>query len=71
MTLPIIPPESNERWLNACDIAGRLGIKPRTVTLWVRQGRLPAYRLGRYLRFKWDEVEHALTATCKVGGNND
>ena len=71
MKLPKLPPDISERWLNTCDIAGRLGIKPRTAALWARQGRLPAYRLGRYLRFKWDEVERALMATCKVGGKND
>jgi excisionase family DNA binding protein len=69
MKPPIVPPESSERWLNTHDIAGRLGIKPRTVALWARQGRLPAYRLGRYLRFKWDEVERALATTCRVNSN--
>jgi hypothetical protein len=29
-------------------------------------GRLPAYRIGIYLRFKWAEVEQHLAATCKV-----
>jgi excisionase family DNA binding protein len=71
MKTPIIPVDNRERWLNTSDIAGRLGIRPRTAALWARQGRLPAYRLGRYLRFKWDEVERALTATCKIGGKND
>ena len=68
MKTPIIPVDNRERWLNTSDIAGRLGIKPRTAALWARQGRLPAYRLGRYLRFKWDEVERSLAATCRVVG---
>ena len=66
MKTPIVPPESAERWLNADEVANRIGLQPRTVALWVRQGRLPAYRLGRHLRFKWDEVERALAATCRV-----
>jgi excisionase family DNA binding protein len=69
--LPVIPPDSRERWLNTNDIAARLLIQPRTAALWARQGRLPAYRLGRYLRFKWDEVERSLAATCRVVGQNE
>jgi len=59
---------SKERLLSAQEVAERLGIKPRTVALWAREGRLPAYRLGRYLRFKWELVERALDVTCQVGG---
>jgi excisionase family DNA binding protein len=55
-----------ERWLTANDVAARLHIRPRTVALWAQQGRLPAYRLGNYLRFRWDEVENALAASCRV-----
>jgi excisionase family DNA binding protein len=61
---------SGERLLSAREVGERLGIKPRTVSLWVRQGRLPAYRVGRYLRFDWDEVTRALEATCRVGGES-
>jgi len=59
-------PQSPERWLNVHDVAARLGIKPRTAALWARQGRLPAYRVGRYLRFRWAEIESAMAATCRV-----
>ena len=62
--LPLIPQRSGsgsgEGLLTAEDIAARLFIKPRTAALWVRQGRLPAYRIGRKLAFKWEEVERAL-----------
>lgn len=56
----------NERWLTIQDVAALLQFRPRTVALWVRQGRLPAYRLGRKLRFKAGEIERALAATCRV-----
>ena len=52
--------EPGERLLTAEDISARLFIKPRTAALWARQGRIPAYRIGRKLGFKWEEVERAL-----------
>jgi len=67
--LPVIPPNSPEQWLNTRDVAARLLVQPRTVADWARNGRLPAYRLGRLIRFKWDEVERALAETCRVPTN--
>ena len=55
-----LPPTFPERLLTAKEISPRLFIKPRTAALWARQGRLPAYRIGRKLGFKWEEVERAL-----------
>lgn len=67
--LPVIPPDCRERLLNTREVAARLLVQPRTVADWARNGRLPAYRLGRLIRFKWDEVERALAATCRVPTN--
>lgn len=53
-------------YLTKGEVAKRLGVKPKTVGEWANQGRLPAYRLGPYLRFKWAEVEAHLAATCRV-----
>ena len=64
--LPVVPPNSPERWMNCRDVAARLLVQPRTVGDWARTGRLPAYRLGRLLRFRWEEVERALAATCRL-----
>jgi len=67
--LPTLPPDYRERLLNTREVAAGLLIRPRTAALWARQGRLPSYRLGRLLRFKWDEVERALASTCRVPTN--
>lgn len=37
-------------------LAEQLGIKTQTVYLWVRQKRLPFYRVGRLVKFDLDEV---------------
>ncbi len=45
-----------------CDeVAKRLGIHISTIRAWVREGRIPAYRLGgRFTRVAWEEVLGAL-----------
>lgn len=57
---------AGEGYLDKVAVAKRLGVKPKTVGEWANQGKLPAYRLGPYLRFKWAEVEAHLAATCRV-----
>ena len=71
MKAPAIPAQPVQRWLNTHDVAVRLGIKPRTVALWARQGRLPAYHVGRYLRFRWEEIETAMAASCRVRASKE
>ena len=41
------------RWLTAADAAHYLGIKPRTLLLWARQGRIPACALTGTKRHAW------------------
>ncbi len=42
--------------ISANEVAERLGIKCQTVYLWVRQRRIPFYRVGRLVKFDEDEV---------------
>ena len=55
-----------EGYLDKVAVAKRLGLRPRTVGEWAKQGKLPAYRVGACLRFKWAEVENYLDDTCRV-----
>ena len=41
------------RWLTATEAALYLGIKPRTILLWARQGRIPACALTGTKRHVW------------------
>ena len=59
---------AGEGYLDKVAVAKRLGLRPRTVAQWARQGRLPWYRFGRYLRFSWEEVQVRLAETCRVAG---
>jgi excisionase family DNA binding protein len=43
--------------ISATETASRLGLKPATIRRWVRNGSLPAIRLGgRTLRFDMDAI---------------
>ncbi len=41
------------RWLTATEAAEYLGINPRTILLWARQGRIRAYVLSGMKRHMW------------------
>jgi excisionase family DNA binding protein len=49
--------------VDADAIADDLHVNPETVRKWVREGRIPSYRAGRYLRFDPVEVRGALRAS--------
>ena len=56
-------------WLTASEAAAYLKVKPRSLLLWVRQGKLPAYALSgtkrRIWRFRKEDLDSALLA-CPV-----
>lgn len=53
------------RWLSTADAASRLGITPRTLYRFIDEGQLPAYRFGRVIRLKADEVD-AFIESCRI-----
>ena len=56
-----------EVFIDKREIGRRLGIKPRTCDQWMKEGRLPFYRISRRaIRFRWSEVQAHLAATCRV-----
>jgi excisionase family DNA binding protein len=46
--------------LTASELAAQLGISPRSVYLYAKQGTLPYLRIGRHLRFELETVVGAL-----------
>ena len=55
-----------EGYVDKVAVALRLGVSPRTVSEWANEGKLPAYRIGRWLRFKWPEVEEHMADKFRV-----
>ena len=45
------------RWLSTAEAARKLGITPRTLYRFIDEGQLPAYRFGRVIRLKDQEVD--------------
>ncbi|MEY2454083.1 MAG: hypothetical protein QOD92_3657 [Acidimicrobiaceae bacterium] len=53
------------QWLSTAEAAKRLGITPRTLYRFIDQGDIPAYRFGRVIRLKADEVD-TFIESCKI-----
>ncbi len=60
---PATPDEIS--WLSTADAADRLGITPRTLYRFIDEGQLPAYRFGRVIRLKQNEVESFIDS-CRI-----
>ena len=56
---------SEIRWLSTAESARRLGITPRTLYRFIDEGQLPAYRFGRVIRLKEEEVE-SFIESCRI-----
>jgi excisionase family DNA binding protein len=58
-------------WLDSGEAAAHLKVKPRTLLLWVRQGKVPAYALSgthrRTWRFRRAELDTALLSHPVLG----
>lgn len=46
--------------------AKRLGVSPRTLDIWMRQGRVPFIKIGRTVRFSPGDVDAHLLKNCRV-----
>jgi len=55
-----------ERFIDKHEVSRRLMTSVRTVEYWMRDGRLPYYKLGVLVRFKWSEVEQHLGRHCRI-----
>lgn len=57
--------QSEIKWMSTAEAAGYLGITPRTLYRFIDEGQLPAYRFGRVIRLKANEVS-AFIETCRI-----
>jgi hypothetical protein len=53
---------ASDRLLNKPELAARLRRSPRTVDLWMRQGKLPYLKIGKTVLFRWPDVLEKLNA---------
>ena len=47
----------SERWLSVEEIAEHLGVSKDSIYAWINKKRMPAHRIGRFWKFKVDEVD--------------
>jgi excisionase family DNA binding protein len=59
--------ETEINWLTASEAATYLKVKPRSLLLWVRQGKMQAYALSgtkrRIWRFRRQDLDNALLSS--------
>ena len=52
--------ESDGQLLTTRELARRLKVTERTIENWRKDGRIPALKIGRAVRFLWSEVIDSL-----------
>ncbi len=53
----------NEKLLTPTDVANRLQVNERTVTLWLRKGHLRGFKIGKEWRISPDDLQAFLEAS--------
>lgn len=46
-----------EKWVNLEDIADYLSVSKDTIRAWMKDGKIPFYRVGKRYKFKISEVD--------------
>ncbi len=54
------------RLLTPTDVANRLQVNERTVTLWLRKGRLRGFKVGKEWRISPDDLQAFLEASANM-----
>lgn len=60
-------PEMEDRWLSVEEISKHLGVSIDTVYRWIDKHEMPAHRMGRFWKFKKNEID----SWVKAGGAAD
>lgn len=48
----------NDKWVNVNDIADYLSVSTDTIRSWIRQEKIPCYKLGKMYKFKLSEIDN-------------
>ena len=46
-----------ERWVSVNDISAHLGVNKDTIHKWIKNGSIPAHRVGKLWKFKISEID--------------
>jgi len=67
----MVSEELKDKWFNIEDIAEYLSITQDTARTWVRDGMLPAYKVGKRYKFKLSEIDEWVRSGKIADGGND
>lgn len=62
------PTPTPQKYETLAQVSERTGIGQRTIRRYVAEGRLVAYRIGRVLRFRPEDVDAMFTPTNQWSG---
>lgn len=54
--------KNEDRWLSVEEIGKYLGVSSDTVYRWIDKHKMPAYRIGRFWKFKKDDIDRWVKA---------
>lgn len=63
--------EMDDRWLSVDEIAEYLGVAKDTVYTWVTGKGMPGHKVGRFWKFKKDDVDDWVRAGGAVSGTDE
>ena len=49
--------DATEKWVNIEDVADHLSISLDTARTWLKDGKLPSYKVGKRYKFKLSEID--------------
>ena len=61
----------NDRWLSVDEIAEYLGVSKDTVYSWVTHKSMPGYKVGRFWKFKKEDVDTWVRAGGATAGSDE
>ena len=62
--------ELEERWLSVDEIGKYLGVSSDTVYRWINTHSMPAHRIGRFWKFKKEQVDAWVESGGAIVPNN-
>ncbi len=60
-----------DRWHSVDEIAGYLGVSKDTVYTWVTSKGMPGHKVGRFWKFKTDDVDKWVRAGGAASASDD
>jgi excisionase family DNA binding protein len=54
-----------DEYIDKKELAARLKLTPRTIEVWCKQGRIPWFKIGHTVRYRWEDIQKHLAENCQ------